>query len=537
MANITEKQNTSENSNLPENRIAALDIGSNSFHFIYARVIDNNIQILHSEKYRVKLAQGLNEQDELDDEAIQRGVEALTNIANVTNKLTQENFRVVATFTLRQARNAKKFIKAASKVFPFDIEIISGHEEARLIYQGVAHNTVPNTQRLVIDIGGGSTECVIGKDFQSKHLTSLNIGCVSFAQRHFPQGSLTKQAFNNATLDAKQEIEDHVKRFKKAGWQQALGTSGTLKSIYNIINSEADQPTPITFSALQKLKKQLISFKHTDNIDINSLKENRRQILAPGIAILIGICEMLEIETIDYCDYSLREGVLSELIEQRELLKPPTLFEPEHQDKTKSNTKNKHSNKAIFSDVRDRTINSLAMRFNVDQYQVDNVSSIAQQLIKQTGTEWGVEKKTYAKLLFWAINIHEIGFDINPSAHHKHAKYIILNADLPGFNVEQQQALAWLVGNQRKKIQLNDNFISYLLNEKTLLKLTALLRLSILLGQYRQLTDQISFNINVNKEDINLVFPADWLQEHSLFYADLQQEQKQLKLLDLTLQI
>ena len=518
MASIDTTDNNSFNTqSLPENRFAALDIGSNSFHFIYARVVDENIQILHSEKYRVKLAQGLDDNDELDDNAITRGIEALNNITNITGKLTRENFRVVATFTLRQAKNAKKFIEAAAKVFPFDIELISGHEEARLIYQGVAHHTPPEIQRLIIDIGGGSTECVIGKNLQTKHLTSLNIGCVSMAKRHFKTGQLTKSAFKNAILDVKQEIEGHVKRFKKAGWQQVLGTSGTIKSIYNIVNARREPPQVVTFAELIALKKQLIGYQNVDNINISALKENRRHILAPGLAVLIGVCEMLDIEGIDYCDYSLREGVLSEQLEQARSEQTANLAQQ------------------TYEDVRDRTINSLATRFNVDEHQVNNVQAITEKFIAHANSPWRLNNKVYKKLLFWAVQIHEIGFDINPSGHHKHAKYIILNADLAGFNIEQQQALAWLVGNQRKKVQLDDSQFGYLLNEQAILKLGAILRLSILLGQQRQLTEQISFNIKISIDEIMLTFTKEWLDEHTLFAADLIQEQKQLQTLNINL--
>ncbi|REL27882.1 exopolyphosphatase [Thalassotalea euphylliae] len=486
--------------------IGALDIGSNSFHFVFARVVNDNLQILHSEKYRVRLAQGLDDQNLLDHAAIERGVKALADLAPLTEKLSPDNFRVVATFTLRQAKNAQAFLDAAAKVFPFDIEVVSGHEEARLIYQGVAHYLPPATQRLIIDIGGGSTECVIGKDLQTSQLTSLNIGCVSFARLYFANGHITKQAFKRAILHAKQEIESHVNRFKAAGWHEAVGTSGTLKTIFQQLNLHREANQPFNLAELRGFKDQLINFGHADNIQLPNLKESRRHIIAPGVAILIGIAELLEINSIDYCDYSLREGVLSEQLEAIQ-----------------------------FDDIRDRTINSLSTRFNVDAQQVNKVKTLATRIYQATEKAWQLNKKAYKQLLNWAIWVHEIGYDINPSGYHKHSRYILLNADLAGFNVEQQQALAWLVGNQRKKIQFEDQQLWYLLNEASLAKLLVILRLSILLSQQRQLTEHAEISISADKDSINLTFPSNWLGEKPLVEADLTQEQKQLSVLGIAL--
>ncbi|MFD2164671.1 exopolyphosphatase [Thalassotalea euphylliae] len=479
--------------------IGALDIGSNSFHFVFARVVNDNLQILHSEKYRVRLAQGLDENDVLDNDAIERGLKALSDIAPLTENLSPINFRVVATYTLRQAKNAKAFIKAAENVFPFEIEVVSGHEEARLIYQGVGHYLPPETQRLVIDIGGGSTECVIGKNLKTKQLTSLNIGCVSFARQYFPSGDITTKAFDNAIIHAKQEIESHIKRFKKAGWQEALGTSGTMKALYNQLNQLRGEDKPFTLKELHRLKDKLINFGHADNIKLDNLKESRRPIIAPGLAIIIGIAEMLDIDSLGFCDYSLREGVLSEQFES-----------------------------ITVKDIRDRTVQSLVTRFNADQNQIETVESVAMDLLNQVGVMWQLDKKVHKQLLGWAIALHEIGYDINPSAYHKHSNYIILNADMPGFNLEQHHALAWLVGNQRKKIQAGEELRNNQLSEEDLCRLLAIFRLAILLCQQRQLTAQAEVKLVANGDNLTLKFKDSWLDDKPLIAADLQQETKQL---------
>ena len=501
MSQLSEPNSTNE-----PYHIGALDIGSNSFHFVFARVVNDNLQILHSEKYRVKLAQGLQSDNTLDQAAIERGVKALADLAPLTENLTPENFRVVATYTLRKAKNAQAFLDAAAKVFPFDIEVVSGHEEARLIYQGVAHYLPPATQRLVLDIGGGSTEVVIGKDLETRQLTSLNIGCVSFARRYFDHGKITKKAFERAILDAKQEIESHVKRFQRAGWQEVVGTSGTMKSIFQQLNGMRGEESAFTLKELHKLKEMLIDAGHADNIDLPNLKESRRHIIAPGLAIVIALVEMLSIKDVDYCDYSLREGVLNEQLDALQ-----------------------------YADIRDRTINSLATRFNVEEQQVDKVSEVANKLFNAALVPWKLKKKTYRQLLNWAIKIHEIGYDINPSAYHKHSRYIALNADLAGFTLEQQQALAWLIGNQRKKVQFEDEQLWYVLNIGNLSKLLAILRLSVLLSQQRQLTDDVEMQLSIKEEQIDIAFSSHWLEDKPLIQADLAREKKQQTLLGVNL--
>ncbi|MDG1752911.1 MAG: Ppx/GppA family phosphatase, partial [Thalassotalea sp.] len=298
-----------------EQYLAALDIGSNSFHFVLARQVGEHTQIIHCEKYRVQLAQGLNNKKILSQEAIERGIATLENLAASTQHIDKKNFRAVATFTLRQAKNSGEFIKAAAKVFPFNIEVISGHEEARLIYQGVAHHRQYNVQQLVIDIGGGSTECIIGKQYKVKALDSLDIGCVSYQQQFFPNGIISAKAFKQAISNAKHEIDGIAKRFKKLGWKHVMGTSGTIKALVKIINYQQEIPRAITQKDLNALKKQCLNFKHCDDIAIDGLKESRRSVICAGLAILIAVMEGLEIDSIEYCQYALREGVLYEQLE------------------------------------------------------------------------------------------------------------------------------------------------------------------------------------------------------------------------------
>ncbi len=485
---------------IPENYIAALDIGSNSFHFVYARLQNDNLQVLYKEKYQVKLAQGLDANDQLDKTAINRGVNALKKLSSTVQHLTSDNFRVVATYTLRQAKNADQFITEAAKVFPFDIEVISGHEEARLIYQGVAYYSEPHQQRLVIDIGGGSTECVIGKKFTVKTLASLPIGCISFQQRFFAQGEINQANFERAIWAAKLEIESILKRFSKIGWQTVIGTSGSIKTIYNIINANfSDHEQALTLTQLHQLKSALISYQHVDNIALKKFKESRKNTLCPGLAIIIALVEMLKIDELDYCDYALREGVLAEQL-------------------------NTHG----YQNVQERTINSLAQRFTIDLEQANHVEQFSFSLYKQLCNDWHISSKRYKSLLKWSVLLHEIGLDINPSSYHKHGQYILTHTDLAGFNQEKQIALAWLVGNHRKKIIPNDQQNWRLYRQDKLLKICILLRLSVLLTQQRQLAELPQITVSVIDEVISIALPKKWRLENPLILADLQTEKQNL---------
>lgn len=476
---------------------AALDIGSNSFHFILARQVAEHVQILHSEKYKVSLASGLDDKNKLSHHAIMRGIATLASLVSSTSQLSVDNFRAVATFTLRQASNANEFLSVAKQVFPFDIEVISGHEEARLIYCGVNYHSASSKQRLVLDIGGGSTECIIGQQENILALASLTMGCVSFTQAYFSDQKITKALFSQAITAAKAVIEPMTKRYKKIAWQKVIGTSGTIKAIYQVVNYNQHIKQAITVKRLQILQHELINCNHIDNIDIAGLKPGRNEVICAGVAILAALMESLNIEKIDYCKYALREGVL---FEQMQNISP--------------------------DNTRKRTINSLITRFNVDSKQTALVNSIAEHIFNGVNTTWEFDKAIYQELLISAIELHEIGFDINSSGYHRHGQYILSHADLAGFNQEQQQALAWLVGNQRKNLTPTTNELWHVLRPKLLIKLVAILRLSIILSQQRILVSDYLPLVTVSKDVLILHFKLQWLAERPLIDRALHNEKE-----------
>ncbi len=505
---------------IPDNYIAALDIGSNSFHFVYGRLIDNHLQILHTEKYRVKLANGLDKDYILSNEAIMRGVATLENLITTVKNLNHTNFRVVATYTLRKALNSQNFLDEASKIFPFDIEIISGHEEARLIYQGVIHSFQPKGNHLIVDIGGGSTECVIGQNQQIKTLSSLTMGCVSFSQTHFPNKTITEAFFKSAISAAKRQINTIVKRFKETSWQTATGTSGTIKSIYylihvNNLSNKKSNPQTINLKQLYHLQKQLLTFNSFEDITLDGLKENRRDVICSGLSILIALIESLNIKELHYCDYALREGVIYEQLEQQSFNSNSSTLNNTLSNKLSSFIQDKQL------DIHQRTVSSLMERFSVDLEQANSVHQLSMMLYQKCAQDWDINSYHYKSLLSWAAQLHEIGFNINVASYHKHGQYIIENADLAGFNQEQQFALAWLIRAHRKKFSLPKSPYNYQLKKKALIKIATLLRLAVILNQQRQLSETPIPIIIANDQTIELVFNKQWLLERPLIDNDL----------------
>jgi exopolyphosphatase/guanosine-5'-triphosphate,3'-diphosphate pyrophosphatase len=478
---------------------AALDIGSNSFHFVLARQVHQQLQIVHSEKYKVKLATGLNVNNTLSHAAITRGIATLTSLCSSTSHLHATNFRVVATHSLRAAKNVVEFLSIAKQVFPFNIEVISGHEEARLIYTGVNYYHASSKQRLVLDIGGGSTECIIGQQDNINALASLTVGCVSYSELFFADNKITKTQFDQAISAAKLAIKPIVKRYKKLAWQNVIGTSGTIKALYQVVNHRQHIQQPIRLKHLHTIQRQLIDCNNVASINIPGLKPGRNSVISAGVAILIALMEALEIREIDYCKYALREGVLFEQLQS-----------------------------ANHNDTRQQTITSLTSRFNIDDAQLTLVKHHAQQLFSQVSNTWQLTSTIYHELLIAATHLHEIGFDINSSGYHKHGEYILSHADLPGFNQEHQQALAWLVGNQRKKITHCASHQWHLLNANLLLKLLAILRLSIILSQQRiSNTGQLPL-ATILEQTLSLQFDSIWLKQRPLIDKALADEQQQL---------
>lgn len=405
--------------------LVAIDLGSNSFHLIIAREQDGCLQIIHRQKQTVSLAKGLNKLNYLSEPAMAKAITCLhefnSSIANIPNNA----IRIVATQALRQAHNSQVFINLAKKVLPYSIEIISGELEAKLIYKGVAHTQPLKGSTLIIDIGGGSTELVVGHNFSTSLTDSLAMGCISVQKKFFLHGEITKRSMQEASNYIVKQLAGVVKRYRESNSQTFIGTSGSIKAISRVMH-ELYGDNQISIKRLELLATQLIGWQHCNNIPLNSLDEARRPLLASAVVILSSCLNELGIEKINFSSGGLREGVLYDLSQSRTDI-----------------------------DIRDRTTHNLMRLYHIDiafsQRVLQQLALIKKQL-KITNAKLSREEFT---LLCWAAQLHEIGIAINFKKRQHHGGYILENSEMPGFSESEKNTLVLLVRNHRGQINLN----------------------------------------------------------------------------------
>ncbi|RJE77998.1 exopolyphosphatase [Pseudoalteromonas sp. MSK9-3] len=485
--------------------IAAVDLGSNSFHLLVARHVDGRFQILHKEKQRVYLAAGLDDDYYLSQDAIARALHVLQQFATTLESFPHSHVQVVATYTLRNSKNIHYFLRKAQRCFPFKINVISGQEEARLIYQGVANYIHSDHNRLVIDIGGGSTELVIGRHFEHQHLASRNMGCETITKQFFADGKLSVQRFNHAQIKAEQDLEPITATYLNTGWKTCLGTSGTIKTLVAINQANFAQSL-LTLHSLEQIKALLLAQNHIEQINIKGLPTERHSNIVGGLVILIAVFKQLGITTLDYCDHSLREGLLNEI--QRNEVR----------------------------DIRSRTIQTLSEHYTVDTVHSANICKTLQQLFKAVKNTWQLTSFDL-QMLHWAAQLHEVGLTINSSGLHKHSAYIVMHSQLPGFTQEQQLMLSGLIRFHRKKIKLTELNALNDEQQQTLSKLLPLLRLAVIFNQKRQHQPLPVIALQAQDEQLSITIDQNWLNKHTILLADLQQEQHYLKPLNIILLI
>ncbi|MBM7035651.1 exopolyphosphatase [Vibrio ulleungensis] len=475
-------------------QIAALDLGSNSFHLVVAKVVGNDIQIVSRHKQRVRLAQGLDEQNNLSNQAIERGLDCLAAFAERLSGFDVDDVRIAATHTLRVANNAHIFLQRAAQILPFPIEIIPGTEEARLIYLGVSHTQVEADKKLVIDIGGGSTELVIGEELEPIKLTSTLMGCVSFTERFFSKGKLSANRFKKAQVAAQQQLEHVKESYLKTGWTTSIGSSGTVKAIREVVIGQGHDDGVITPKRLKTLIESLCEFEHIDDIKLSKLPSERLPVFAAGVAILYAIMKVLQISELHYSSGALREGILYEM-----------------------------DSRFDRTDIRMRTAETLAQKYAVELSHAENVKATLDHLLCQYLDQTKLKKKReLSQLLGWAALLHEVGLSIHFQGHHKHSAYLLQHSYMPGFNREHQLLLATLSRFQRKTIKLTELRDFYLFRKKDVLDLIKLFRLSIVLNSQRD-NDPVYAQLDVSDESW-VVSLEDELFNHPVLSADFDNE-------------
>lgn len=485
---------------------AAVDLGSNSFHMIVASYSNRRLQIIDRIKKMIQLASGLDANGRLSEASMRRALDCLEEFGQRIRHIPRGNVRVVGTNTLRQAKNGEPFIRRGQKALGHPIEIIAGLEEARLIYLGVAHSVYDDTsKRLVIDIGGGSTELIVGKGFATYKLESHYMGCVNMSRRFFASGRITAGAMRAAILAVRQELESVEAAFKKSGWKKAIGSSGTALTINSIVNNRGWSMNGISATALTRLKDEVIRCGHINRIDLPGLSDNRLPVFVGGLAILCGIFEAFEIERMDVSDGALREGLLYDLI-----------------------------GRLHDRDIRNRTIEELAQRYNVDGDQADRVRKTAVRLFRQVADRWELDRADL-KYLEWAAAIHEIGFAIAHAQYHRHGAYLVANSDLPGFSRQEQSRLALLIRCHRRKYPVEEMTAVEKQERTRMTRLAMLLRLAVLLNRSRMKGAAPGLDVKVTGNSIKLVFSGKWLKKNPLTRTDLDSERDYLRTIRYTL--
>ncbi len=475
---------------------AAIDLGSNSFHMVVGRRDGNRLVLVDRLRDPVRLGEGLLPDKTLDNRVARRALACLERFGQRLRDLPREAVRAVGTNTMRQIADDGAFLRAAELALGHPIEIISGDEEARLVYLGVAHGLAAGDERrLVIDIGGGSTELILGQGMEPGRRDSLYMGCVNMTRLMFSDGRITEDAMRSALLRAALEIRP-VRHFYQAGnWDRAVGSSGTIRSIRAVVKANGWSKEGITAESLRKLRKKLLKAGHIDKVQLDGLSEDRRPVFAGGVAVLSALFERLGIDRLRVSDMALREGLLYELIGY-----------------------------ARHQDVCQHTVDSLAARFGTDRAQALRVQATASALLDQVVISWGLDARDCQRMLAWACQLHEIGLSISHAGFHKHGAYILANADLPGFSRQQQAVLAALVRNHRRKFSESAfRSLPEHLIEPTR-RLCVLLRLAVLMHRGRSPDNKPLLHLEVTGHKIRVGFPEDWLSRHPLTRAELERE-------------
>jgi len=491
------------------NTLGAVDLGSNSFHLAIGRVVDDQIYPLDSLKETVRLGSGLTPDKLLDSLAQDRAIAALRRFGERLKGMPREAVRVVGTNALRVAKNSPQFLREARAALGFPIEVISGREEARLIYLGVAHSLPAaalskNDRRLVFDVGGGSTEFIIGTGLEPQLTESLYMGCVSFSLKYFPDGRIEKSGMKAAETAARQELAGIVRTYRAEGWEEAVASSGTARSIENILRENELAEEGITRDGLEKLRSLLIKSEKADPDKIAGLRPNRAPVLPGGVAIMTAVFDELGLDSVKVSDGALRHGVLYDLL-----------------------------GRVQHRDMREATVAQFMRRYHVDPAQAERVKNLS--LIIYDGLMPGADREDDADriMLEWAARLAEIGLSIAHAQYHKHSAYVLSNADMPGFSRMEQSRLARIVLAHRGKLgKVQDAGL-----EGSDWKLVFALRSASLILRRRADLKLPFLRVAASPGGFEIDLPQSWLDENPLSADALESEADHWKAVGMKLEV
>ncbi|MEN5427288.1 exopolyphosphatase [Stenotrophomonas pennii] len=473
--------------------LAAIDIGSNSFHMVIARYTLGQLRVVDRLRETVRMADGLDGKGGLSSEARQRALECLARFGQRIRDVPSHRVRALATNTVRQLRSPQAFLMPAETALGHAIEVVSGREEARLIYLGVAHAQPPKAdqRRLVIDIGGGSTEFIIGSGMQTLERESLQAGCIASTRRFFPGGKLSRKRWKDALAEIGREFQPFASKYRALGWDEALGSSGTHKAISEICAAMKLSKGAITAEALPQLRDELLKAKKIDDIVLPGLGSDRRPIIAGGVLVLEAAFQALGLQKLLVSKAAMREGILYDIV-----------------------------GRAGENDPRDASVDTLTVRYDIDVAQADRVESTALSLFDQVRDSWKLEADD-ARMLSWAARLHEMGLMIAHSGYHTHGSYLLENSDIAGFSRQEQQMLAALVRTHRRNVPKS---AFEALPERLVVparRLAALLRLAVLVNRAHESTPLPVLEITAEDDRLSLIVPQSFIDPRPLLRADL----------------
>jgi len=488
--------------------LAAVDLGSNSFHMVVARYNNGQLVVIDRLREMVRLAAGLGDDGRLDKDVAARALACMKRFGQRLADVHADGVRVVGTSALRRARRKQGFLERARDALGHPIEIIAGREEARLIYSGVCHMLPPEPgNRLVVDIGGGSTELIIGRGKEPLDLESLNLGCVTVSEQFFGDGKLSAKRFDRARLAAQQELEPIQEGYLKRGWDSAAGSSGSVRAILEAQKEMDPRATVITREGIEALIELLSGAAHIDAIPLESVTDERRSVFAGGLAVLAEIFAQLKLRQMRWSEGAMREGILYDMV-----------------------------GRFTDEDARDRTVRSMQQRYHVDVAQAARVEQTALRLLAQVQDSWQLQNPLAEQVLVWASRLHEIGLDVAHSGYHRHGAYLLQNADMPGFAREEQLLLSRLVGGHRRKLLLEgmDDLIPPW--DERALYLILVFRIAVLLHRSRSEDPIPEVTMVGRPRTLELRFRIRF-RDHPLTAADLNDEVEYLRAQGLRLRV
>lgn len=457
-------------------------------------MVEGEPELVDRHREMVRLGAGLDDRGQLNRAAQQRALDCLERFGQSLRGMPEDAVRAVGTNTLRAARRAKDFRRKAEEALGHRIEVIAGREEARLIYLGVAHTLADdNTRRLVLDIGGGSTELILGERFEATRVESLFMGCVSYARRYFKGGRITRKNWQKARLAASQELAPVVDLVARDGWDDAIGASGTIRSTEAVIQAQDWNGGKISAKNLRRLQDKLIELGHVDELNLPGLKKERSDVFASGVTILQALVEDLGIKHLGTSPGALREGLLYDMLGRRS-----------------------------HEDVRERSVQQLLSRYAVDPVQATRVEQSAVYLFEESKTGKLIKLPEARQHLIWAAQLHEVGRAVAYRHFHRHGAYLLAHSDLPGFSADAQSLLAYLVSAQRRKFPDPEQAGLPERDAPDALRLALLLRLATLLNRSHLPLDTGSWQLGWRGMDLELSCPQSWLDQNTLTRMDLE---------------